>query len=90
MTYADRYPEQVAGMVLLDSTSPDQFTAIPSYPVQYALMRRGLALLPTLARLGLGPAISPASHLPDRRRRPGQRHAARPRKRSATVATSCR
>jgi pimeloyl-ACP methyl ester carboxylesterase len=64
MTYAKTYPEQVAGMVLLDSSSPHQFTAIPSYPFQYALMRRGLALLPTLARLGLGPVISSASHLP--------------------------
>ena len=26
MTYAARYPEQVAGMVLLDSSSPEQFT----------------------------------------------------------------
>ena len=32
MTYAAQYPEQVAGMVLLDSSSPDQFTAIPSLP----------------------------------------------------------
>jgi pimeloyl-ACP methyl ester carboxylesterase len=64
MTYAAKYPEQVAGMVLLDSSSPYQFTAIPSYPLQYALMRRGLAILPTLARLGLGPVISSSSHLP--------------------------
>jgi pimeloyl-ACP methyl ester carboxylesterase len=54
LTYAARYPEQVAGMVLLDSSSPQQFTKIPSYPTQYAAMRRGLAILPTLARLGLG------------------------------------
>ena len=53
MTYAARYPEQVAGMVLLDSSSPYQLTKIPAYPGQYAVMRRGLALLPTLARLGL-------------------------------------
>jgi thioesterase domain-containing protein len=64
MTYAATYPEQVAGMVLLDSSSPHQFTAIPSYPFQYAVMRRGLALLPTLARLGLGPVIASGSHLP--------------------------
>ena len=29
MTYAAQYPRQVAGMVLLDSSSPEQFTAIP-------------------------------------------------------------
>ena len=54
MTYAARYPEQVAGMVLLDSSSPEQFTALPAYPNQYAAMRRGLAILPTLDRSGLG------------------------------------
>ena len=53
MTYAARYPEEVAGMVLLDSSSPYQLTTIAAYPGQYAMMRRGLALLPTLARFGL-------------------------------------
>jgi hypothetical protein len=54
-------------MVLLDSSSPYQFTAVPAYAGQYALMRRGLALLPTLDRMGLGRliwAVQP-SHLPD-------------------------
>src|SRR5207237_117833 len=49
MTFAARYFEQVAGMVLLDSSSPHQFTLVAAYPGQYAVMRRGLALLPTLA-----------------------------------------
>lgn len=64
MTYAAQYPDDVAGMVLLDSTSPRQFSDLPDYPLQYALMRRGLSLEPTLARVGLGPATSPRSHLP--------------------------
>lgn len=63
MTYADRYPDEVAGMVLLDSTSPHQFDAIPNYPVQYALMRRAYGVLPTLARMGLGVVLT-GSHLP--------------------------
>ena len=63
LTYAAQYPEQVAGMVLLDSSSPEQLTSIPSYAGQYAMMRRGLALLPTLARLGLSRVFA-ASHLP--------------------------
>ncbi len=63
MNYAARYPEQVAGMVLLDSSSPEQYTKIPAYAGQYAVMRRGLALLPTLSRLGLGRAF-PAASLP--------------------------
>lgn len=54
MTYAARYPAQVAGMVLLDSSTPDQFTALPQYASTYAMMRRGLGLGPTVARLGVG------------------------------------
>ena len=65
MTYAASYPEQVAGMVLLDSSSPHQFTAVPAYPTQYAVMRRGLAILPTLARVGLQLLIPSGSPLPD-------------------------
>jgi pimeloyl-ACP methyl ester carboxylesterase len=52
MTYAAEYPEQVAGMVLLDSSSPHQFTALPDFPREYAVMHRVLPVLPTLARLG--------------------------------------
>jgi pimeloyl-ACP methyl ester carboxylesterase len=66
MTYADRYPEQVAGMVLLDSSSPEQFTRMPAYPSQYEVIRRVYALLPTLNRLGVGRAAGMLfpSHLP--------------------------
>ena len=53
LTYTHRYPDQVAGMVLLDSSSPHQLTKVAAYPSHYALMRRSLALLPTLARLGV-------------------------------------
>jgi pimeloyl-ACP methyl ester carboxylesterase len=52
MTYAARYPGQVAGMVLLDSSSPHQFTDQPDFPGTYALMRRVLPVAPTLARVG--------------------------------------
>ncbi len=65
MTYAARYPDQVAGLVLLDSSSPEQFTRLPAYASQYQfLMRRGLALLPTLSRLGVGYLIPGTSLLP--------------------------
>jgi hypothetical protein len=55
-------------MVLLDSSSPYQFTAMPAYPSQYAVMRRGLAVLPTLDRFGLGRLLFTVqpSHLPQR------------------------
>lgn len=54
MVYADRYPNDVAGMVLLDSMSPYQFTAIPSFEGEYQLLRRVVALMPSLARVGFG------------------------------------
>jgi hypothetical protein len=41
-------------MVLLDSSSPRQLTDVADYSWQYQLMRRGFALLPSLARVGLG------------------------------------
>jgi pimeloyl-ACP methyl ester carboxylesterase len=53
MAYAARYPAQVAGMVLLDSSTPNQFS-LPGYASTYAMMRRGLGVAPSLARLGLG------------------------------------
>jgi pimeloyl-ACP methyl ester carboxylesterase len=53
MTYAAHYPNQVAGMVLLDSSSPEQFS-LPGYASTYAMMRRGLGVAPSLARLGIG------------------------------------
>jgi pimeloyl-ACP methyl ester carboxylesterase len=62
MTYAARYPEQIAGLVLLDSSSPEQFTRMPAYPNLYKfVLRRGYSLMPTLSRLGLGrlPVSSP-------------------------------
>jgi pimeloyl-ACP methyl ester carboxylesterase len=64
MTYAARYPKQVAGLVLLDSSSPEQFTAMPAFEGQYAVMRRAYALLPTLSRLGLGRLVPATSQLP--------------------------
>jgi pimeloyl-ACP methyl ester carboxylesterase len=58
LNYAARYPAQVAGMVLLDSSSPEQFTVVTKYAGQYPLMRRGLALFPTVARLGVNRALA--------------------------------
>jgi pimeloyl-ACP methyl ester carboxylesterase len=54
MTYAQRYPGEVAGMVLLDATSPRAFTDLPSFSASNAAMVRFLALLPSVTRLGLG------------------------------------
>jgi pimeloyl-ACP methyl ester carboxylesterase len=68
LAYAARYPAEVAGMVLLDSAGPNQFTALPDYPRQYAAMRRLTALAPSLARLGVTRLLpaSASSGLPAR------------------------
>jgi pimeloyl-ACP methyl ester carboxylesterase len=61
MTYAARYPAQVAGMVLLDSSSPYQYTDQPDFAGTFATMRRVLPLFPALARVSatrLMPAAS--------------------------------
>jgi len=52
MIFAAEHPSDVAGMVLLDSASPEQF-ALPDYPRFYSNWRRVSALIPTLARLGV-------------------------------------
>jgi pimeloyl-ACP methyl ester carboxylesterase len=58
MVYADQYPDDVAGLVLLDSSSPHQLSALPDYPAAYSFLRRATALLPVLQRLGAGPLLS--------------------------------
>lgn len=57
MTYAARYPDEVAGLVLLDATSPEAFTVLPSFSSTYSVMRRLLGVAPSLARLGLGQLV---------------------------------
>jgi len=56
--FAGRYPEQVAGMVLLDGQPAEAFEGLPVYPVFYGVFRRVFALLPSLARLGVGRLVS--------------------------------
>jgi pimeloyl-ACP methyl ester carboxylesterase len=53
LTYAAQYPDEVAGMVLLDSMSPYEFTDLPGFVSEQSMMRRGLGVLPSLARLGV-------------------------------------
>lgn len=54
MTFASQYPDEVAGMVLLDAMSPYEFSDLPGFTAEQSMMRRGLGLLPSLARLGAG------------------------------------
>ncbi|HEV7203107.1 MAG TPA: alpha/beta hydrolase [Jatrophihabitans sp.] len=54
LIFAARYPTEVAGLVLLDSATPEQFTALPRYPGFYSMYRRATGILPVLARVGIG------------------------------------
>jgi pimeloyl-ACP methyl ester carboxylesterase len=60
MTYAATYPDDVAGVVLLDSMSPHQFTLVPSYPGTYEMIRRLYTVLGPLSRIGFGPVLADA------------------------------
>jgi pimeloyl-ACP methyl ester carboxylesterase len=55
--FAGRYPEQVVGMILLDGQPAEAFEGLPVFPVFYNVFRRVFALLPSLARLGVGRLI---------------------------------
>ena len=58
LDYAARYPQQVAGMVLLDATPPTAFTALPDYPAIYDMLTTATGLFPGLARLGVTQLIN--------------------------------
>jgi pimeloyl-ACP methyl ester carboxylesterase len=51
--FASQYPDEVAGMVLLDAQPVEALTRLPGYPSSYRGARTISALLPTLARLGV-------------------------------------
>jgi len=57
LNFAQLFPDQVAGVALLDSMSPQQYTAIDGWPGFYEMYRRASAVMPSLSRLGLGQAM---------------------------------
>jgi len=62
LNFAHLYPQQVAGVVLLDSMHPDQYSKIAGWPAFYEMYRRVSAVLPSLSRLGVSRFISKASY----------------------------
>ena len=54
LTDVAMYPHDVAGVVLLDSASPRQVDLVKTFNGEYQLMRRALAVAPTLFRFGIG------------------------------------
>src|SRR3954453_6167571 len=69
MTFAAEFPDDVAGMVLLDSSTPEHFTALPDYPSDYKMIQRTYGILPSVARLGIGRLFAPRARpsVPHRR-----------------------
>jgi pimeloyl-ACP methyl ester carboxylesterase len=61
-TFAANYPDQVAGLVLLDSTAPKPGPALPATTESYSVLGRLTALLPAVAHLGAGRLLAQASY----------------------------
>ncbi|MET7426127.1 alpha/beta hydrolase [Dactylosporangium sp. NPDC005555] len=57
LTYTHLYPHDVVGVVLLDSASPHQVDLVKPFKGEHQLMRRVLAVAPTLFRFGIGHVI---------------------------------
>jgi pimeloyl-ACP methyl ester carboxylesterase len=70
-TYAARYPEEVAGVALIESSHPEQFDRLPEARDSYAQTERIYAVGSLLARIGVVRffKLSPATPgLPPRQR----------------------
>lgn len=57
LNFANLYPDDVAGIVLLDSMHPEQRSRVKGWETFYQTFRRASALLPSLSRVGLGRLI---------------------------------
>jgi pimeloyl-ACP methyl ester carboxylesterase len=71
MSFAAQYPEDVAGMVLVDSTAPSSATVSRQRSSSSGVMTRISAMLSSTTRIGLGRVIGRVSYssLPPRSRR---------------------
>jgi pimeloyl-ACP methyl ester carboxylesterase len=58
LTYTHRYPTEVAGVVLLDSASPRQGELVKPFNGEYQVMRRALAIAPSVFRFGVGHVLA--------------------------------
>jgi pimeloyl-ACP methyl ester carboxylesterase len=69
-TYAAKYPEQVAGLVLVDSTAADSQPVSPPAAGSYSVLKHVSSLFATTSRLGLGRLLAGTgfSDLPPRYR----------------------
>jgi pimeloyl-ACP methyl ester carboxylesterase len=76
LSFAAQFPDQVAGMVLLDSTAPKPGPAQPTNTESDNFVSRVSALLPAVAHLGAGRLLNPFSYgsLPPRSRDEARAH----------------
>jgi len=86
LNYAHLFPDQVAGVVLLDSMSPEQYTNIKGWSTFYAGFRRFSAIMPPLSRFGVGRLMyrSAYTDLPARARDEERAFLATPRRARST------
>ena len=84
LVYALDFPEETAGVALIDSATPYQFD-LPDYPGFYSIFRRVSALFPSLARAGIPRLTSGLSFsgLPADARRQARAFSSSPRERRA-------
>ncbi len=80
LVYAEQYPSQIAGVALIDSSTPYQFD-LPEYPGDFSMMKRAYALMPTVARTAMGKVMLRSGHgtLPPRARNAARSFASSPR-----------
>jgi pimeloyl-ACP methyl ester carboxylesterase len=60
-TYAAKYPDEVAGLVLVDSTAANDKPVSPPEPGSYSVVRHVSSLFATTSRLGLGRILADTS-----------------------------
>lgn len=78
LVYAVHYPDEVAGLALIDSSTPYQFD-LPDYPGTYAMLRRLYSVMPAFARTGILRVVPGFGGLPPRARNAASAFASSPR-----------
>jgi pimeloyl-ACP methyl ester carboxylesterase len=86
-TYAARYPEQVAGLVLIDSTAADNRPVPQPEAGSYSVLKHVSSLFATTSRLGLGRLLADTSFsdLPPKYRDDARATAATPKEMSGVL-----
>jgi pimeloyl-ACP methyl ester carboxylesterase len=62
LSFARLFPEDTAGIVLLDSMHPEQYERMASWPGFYEMYRRASAAMPALSRFGVSRLVNAASY----------------------------